>query len=85
MNIKLMNKIAEIGINEFDKAKYSVDTDVTDEDAIMVRSASLHDTAFPSSLKAIARAGAGVNNIPVEECAKKGIVVSTRPAQTPTA
>ena len=79
MNIKLMNKIAEIGINEFDKAKYSVDTDVTDEDAIMVRSASLHDTAFPSSLKAIARAGAGVNNIPVEECAKKGIVVFNTP------
>lgn len=79
MNIKLMNKIAEIGINEFDKAKYSVDTDVTDEDAIMVRSASLHDMAFPSSLKAIARAGAGVNNIPVEECAKKGIVVFNTP------
>lgn len=79
MNIKLMNKIAEIGINEFGKAKYSVDTDVTDEDAIMVRSASLHDTAFPSSLKAIARAGAGVNNIPVEECAKKGIVVFNTP------
>ena len=79
MNIKLMNKIAEIGINEFDKAKYSVDTDVTDEDAIMVRSASLHDTAFPSSLKAIARAGAGVNNIPVEECAKKGIVIFNTP------
>lgn len=79
MNIKLLNKIAEIGINEFDKAKYSVDTDVTDEDAIMVRSASLHDTAFPSSLKAIARAGAGVNNIPVEECAKKGIVVFNTP------
>lgn len=79
MNIKLMNKIAEIGINEFDKSKYNIDTDVTDEDAIMVRSASLHDTAFPSSLKAIARAGAGVNNIPVEECAKKGIVVFNTP------
>ena len=79
MNIKLMNKIAAVGTAKFDAAKYSVGEDVTAEDAIMVRSAALHEYPFGAELKAIARAGAGVNNIPVEDCAKKGIVVFNTP------
>ena len=48
-------------------------------DAVLLRSASLHETVFPEKLKAIARAGAGVNNIPLEDCAEKGIVVFNTP------
>ena len=79
MNIKLMNKIAAVGTAKFDRAIYNVGDDVTAEDAIMVRSAALHEYPFGADLKAIARAGAGVNNIPVEDCAKKGIVVFNTP------
>ena len=79
MNIKLMNKIAAVGTAKFDKALYNVGEDVAAEDAIMVRSAALHEYPFGAELKAIARAGAGVNNIPVEDCAKKGIVVFNTP------
>lgn len=79
MNIKLMNKIAKVGTVRFDPACYSVGEEVAAEDAMMVRSASLHEYEFGPDLKAIARAGAGVNNIPVEECAKKGIVVFNTP------
>ncbi len=79
MNIKLMNKIAAVGTAKFDKALYTVGEDVANEDAIMVRSAALHEYPFGAGLKAIARAGAGVNNIPVEDCAKKGIVVFNTP------
>lgn len=79
MNIKLMNKIAAVGTAKFDKALYNVGDAVEKEDAIMVRSAALHEYPFGEELKAIARAGAGVNNIPVEECAKKGIVVFNTP------
>ncbi|MDO4197993.1 MAG: phosphoglycerate dehydrogenase [Erysipelotrichaceae bacterium] len=78
MKIKLYNKIDQIGLKQFDE-KYTVGEDVTDEDGILVRSANLLETEFPANLKAIARAGAGVNNIPVDECAKKGIVVFNTP------
>lgn len=78
-NIKLMNKIAAVGVNVFDKNKYTVSEDAENPEAIMVRSASLHDMEMPKSLLAIARAGAGVNNIPVEACAKEGIVVFNTP------
>ena len=76
--IKLMNKIAACGIDVLDD-QYVCGEAVENEDAILVRSASLHDTAFPASLKAIARAGAGVNNIPVEACSEQGIVVFNTP------
>ncbi len=76
--IKLMNKIAESGLELFDN-NYECSEDFDNEDAILVRSASLHDYDFHSNLKAIARAGAGVNNIPLEECASKGIVVFNTP------
>lgn len=78
-NIKTLNKISEVGTSKFDPAKYTCSSDVENPDAIMVRSASMHDMEMPSSLLAIARAGAGVNNIPVAECAEKGIVVFNTP------
>ena len=77
--IKLMNKIAKIGTDVFDKAEYEVNDKVENPDALMVRSASLHEMEFNDNLLAIARAGAGVNNIPVEDCAKRGIVVFNTP------
>ena len=77
--IKLLNKIAAVGINNFDRERYEVSTDFENPDAIMVRSAAMHDMEFGDNLKAIARCGAGVNNIPVDDCAKKGIVVFNTP------
>ncbi len=77
--IKLMNKIAAVGTNVFDKNLYEVSDAVEAPDAMMVRSASLHEMEFNPELLAIARAGAGVNNIPTEECAKRGIVVFNTP------
>ena len=74
-----MNKIAKIGTDVFDKAVYNVSDSIDNPDAIMVRSANLHDMSFGDNLLAIARAGAGVNNIPVEECANRGIVVFNTP------
>ena len=62
-NIKLLNKIAACGTGEFDPAAYTVGEDVAAPEAIMVRSAAMHDMEFGSELEAIARAGAGVNNM----------------------
>ena len=78
-NIKTLNKISSVGLDKFDKTKYTCGDDIENPDGIMVRSASMHDMEMPKSLLAIARAGAGVNNIPVEECAEKGIVVFNTP------
>lgn len=76
--IKTMNKIAQVGLNEF-PADYQVGDNVEEEEGILVRSAKLHDYPFPDTLWGIARAGAGTNNIPVAECAQKGIVVFNTP------
>lgn len=78
INIKLYNKISSKGLNLFD-GKYNVDVDIDKPDAILVRSAKLHDIELNDELKAIARAGAGVNNIPVDKCSEKGIVVFNTP------
>ena len=78
-NIKLMNKIAKIGTEIFEEDLYNVSDSIEAPDAIMVRSASLHDMEFPDTLTAIARAGAGVNNIPVDKCTEKGVVVFNTP------
>ena len=78
-NIQLLNKIAPCGTDLFDKAKYNVAEEVNNPDAIMVRSAVMHEMEFDKNLKAIARAGAGVNNIPLERCAEEGIVVFNTP------
>ena len=78
-NIKTLNKISPAGLDEFDKTKYSYGDEMDAPDAIMVRSASMHEMDMPQSLKAIARAGAGVNNIPLEKCSEQGIVVFNTP------
>lgn len=78
-NIQTLNKIADIGTDVFDKAKYAVSDAPENPDAIMVRSAKMHDMTFGDNLLAIARAGAGVNNIPVERCAEEGICVFNTP------
>ncbi len=77
--VRTMNKIAEIGLNELDRNKYAISDTTENPDAIMVRSANLHDMDFGYKLTAIVRCGAGVNNIPVDRCAEKGIVVFNTP------
>lgn len=78
-NIQLLNSISDVGLEVFDKTAYNVGAEVESPDGIMVRSAVLHDMQFPATLAAIARAGAGVNNIPLERCAEEGIVVFNTP------
>lgn len=79
MKIALLNKIAAIGTDRLDRSIYEVGADVQNPDAIMVRSAAMHDMTFNPELLAIARCGAGVNNIPVDKCAEEGIVVFNTP------
>lgn len=76
--IKLYNNIAPIGINVFDE-RYDISEDMENENAILVRSANLHNIEYNPNLKAIARAGAGVNNIDIDTCTQKGIVVFNTP------
>ena len=76
--IKTYNKISKVGLEVFDD-KYTVGDEVENADGAIVRSAALHDTEFPTTLKAIARAGAGTNNIPVDRCSEQGIVVFNTP------
>lgn len=79
VNIQTLNKIAAVGTDKFDKSVYAVSDTIDAPEAIMVRSAKLHDMEFKDNLLAIARAGAGVNNIPVDKCAEQGIVVFNTP------
>ena len=76
--IKTYNKISKIGLSVFDD-KYTLGDEVENADGAIVRSAALHDVEFPKDLKAIARAGAGTNNIPIERCSEQGIVVFNTP------
>lgn len=76
--IKTFNGISAIGLGKFGE-NYLIDKDSDSPDAIVVRSASLHDIEFPETLHSIARAGAGVNNIPIERCTHEGIVVFNTP------
>lgn len=78
-NIQTLNKIAACGTDLLDKSKYSFGDEVNNPDAILVRSAAMHDMEFGDKLLAIARAGAGVNNIPIDKCSEKGIVVFNTP------
>ncbi|MCR5283365.1 MAG: phosphoglycerate dehydrogenase [Lachnospiraceae bacterium] len=73
-----LNPIAQIGLDGFD-ANYEKTDDVNAAEGILVRSASMHEMELPDNLLAVARAGAGVNNIPLEKCAEKGIVVFNTP------
>lgn len=76
--IKTYNKISKTGLTAFDD-KYTIGDEVENADGAIVRSAALHDAEFPESLKAIARAGAGTNNIPIDRCSEQGIVVFNTP------
>ena len=78
MKICTLNKIAACGTERFG-AGYTVGEDMEGAAGVMVRSAAMHDMELPESLWAIARAGAGVNNIPVDACSEKGIVVFNTP------
>ncbi|HIY74343.1 phosphoglycerate dehydrogenase [Intestinimonas butyriciproducens] len=77
--IKTMNKISPTGLAVLDATRFTVSDNVENEDGILVRSAEMHDYAFPAALRAIARAGAGTNNIPVDRCSEAGIVVFNTP------
>ena len=77
--IKTLNKISPAGLSVLDKSRYEVSDAVENEDGILVRSADMHEYAFPEALRAIARAGAGTNNIPIERCSEAGIVVFNTP------
>lgn len=76
--IQCLNKISPVGTSRF-STEYTCSDAVENPDAIMVRSASMHEMEFPKSLLAIARAGAGVNNIPIDRCSEEGIVVFNTP------
>jgi D-3-phosphoglycerate dehydrogenase len=76
--IKTLNKISPVGLSELGEG-FAHGNDVTEEDGILVRSAKMHDYDFPASLRAIARAGAGTNNIPIAKCSEAGIVVFNTP------
>ena len=77
--IKTLNNIAASGLNVFKKGNYTMDDTSNNPDAILLRSFNMHGLELGDKLKAIARAGAGVNNIPVEQCTAQGIVVFNTP------
>ena len=76
--INCLNPIADVGLKNFSD-KYQITADVQEADGILVRSASMHEMEIPAGLLAVARAGAGVNNIPLDKCAEKGVVVFNTP------
>ena len=76
--IHCLNNISKKGTDQL-PAGYELVDDLAQADGVLVRSAQLHETEFPPSLLAIARAGAGVNNIPLDRCADEGIVVFNTP------
>ena len=77
--IKTLNKISNIGLAQLDKGRFVVEEDCANPDGILVRSAKMHDYEFSPALRAIARAGAGTNNIPIDRCSEAGIVVFNTP------
>lgn len=77
--IQTLNKIAACGLNQLDRDNYEIASEINNPDAILVRSADMHSMALSESVKAVARAGAGVNNIPIPELTEKGVVVFNTP------
>ena len=77
--IQNLNKIDEEGLKLFPTNQYEINSEFTDPDGIILRSFKMHEMELPANLKAVARAGAGVNNIPIEKCTAKGIVVFNTP------
>lgn len=78
-SILTLNKISQKGLSRLPAANFSCSDNIENPDAVIVRSASMHDTEFASNLLAVARAGAGVNNIPVDRCTENGICVFNTP------
>lgn len=76
--INCLNPIADVGLKNFTD-RYQITADINEADGVLVRSASMHEMELPGNLLAVARAGAGVNNIPLDKCAEKGIVVFNTP------
>ncbi len=76
--INCLNPISQVGLDRF-TSEYALTDNVNEADGILVRSAAMHDMELPDNLLAVARAGAGVNNIPLSKCAEKGIVVFNTP------
>jgi len=77
--IRLLNKISSRGLETLKNSGYTIAEAMEGPDAIILRSCPMHDMELPDTLKAVARAGAGVNNIPVDKCSEKGIVVFNTP------
>lgn len=77
--IKTFNSISVLGLNEFGRDRYEVSSDSSTPDGILLRSHKLQMDEIGSSVRAIARAGAGTNNIPISECSERGIVVFNTP------
>jgi D-3-phosphoglycerate dehydrogenase / 2-oxoglutarate reductase len=77
--IQTLNKIAAVGLEKFPRDEYEAASSINDADAILVRSQGMHDLKLPDTVKAVARAGAGTNNIPVAELTAKGVVVFNTP------
>jgi len=77
--IRTMNKISPLGLEMFPRTRYEVASELPNPHAILVRSADMHSIEIPDSVLAIARAGAGINNIPVARCSEKGVVVFNTP------
>ncbi|MGI5059180.1 phosphoglycerate dehydrogenase [Treponema pectinovorum] len=77
--IQTLNKISSVGLNDFPRDSYEVATEINNPDAILVRSADMHEMSLSANTKAVSRAGAGTNNIPCQELAEKGVVVFNTP------
>ncbi len=77
--IQTLNKISAAGLNKLDRDNYEVASEINNPDAILVRSADMHQMQLSENVKAVARAGAGVNNIPIPELTEKGVVVFNTP------
>ena len=77
--IKTLNKISQNGMRQLSADKYTYGDDIENPDGIVLRSFSMHDMELPESLLAVARAGAGVNNIPIDKCTENGVVVFNTP------
>jgi len=82
--IQTLNSISDSGLNQLTPPEFEVSSDINEPHGIILRSYNMNEMELPKSLLAVARAGAGVNNIPIEECAKHGIVVFNTPVQMPT-
>ena len=76
--INCLNPIADVGLKNFSE-NYQITADMNEAEGVLVRSASMHEMEIPEKLLAVARAGAGVNNIPLDRCAEKGVVVFNTP------